>query len=127
MTINAEIKGNLLADPEQKVVQVKGESKTITQMRVWSDVYKKEGDSVVQDEEKSEPINVTIWQEHLGEDVMRLLSKGLRVVVKGEMVIQKWKDKDSQSSRYQVHVDAESVSLAFNRVEQVQMKAKLES
>ena len=127
MTINAEVKGNLLADPEQKVVQVKGESKTITQIRVWSDVYKKEGDSVVQDEEKSEPINVTIWQEHLGEDVMRLLSKGLRVVVKGEMVIQKWKDKDSQSSRYQVHVDAESVSLAFNRVEQIQMKAKLES
>lgn len=127
MTINAEVKGNLLADPEQKVVQVKGESKTITQIRVWSDVYKKEGDSVVQDEEKSEPINVTIWQEHLGEDVMRLLSKGLRVVVKGEMVIQKWKDKDSQSSRYQVHVDAESVSLAFNRVEQIQMKAKLET
>lgn len=124
MTISAEVKGNLLADPEQKVVQVKGESKTITQIRVWSDVYKKEGDSVVQDEEKSEPINVTIWQEHLGEDVMRLLSKGLRVVVKGEMVIQKWKDKDSQSSRYQAHIDAESVSLAFNRVEQIQMRVK---
>ncbi|MBU3640975.1 single-stranded DNA-binding protein [Polynucleobacter sp. Fuers-14] len=124
MAISAEIKGNLLQDPEQRLVQVKGEGRKITELRVWADVYKKEGDSLIQDEDKSEPVNVTIWQEHLGEDAMRLLSKGMRVVVKGALHIQTWQDKENQSNKYQVHVEAESVSLALNRVEEIKMRQK---
>lgn len=124
MAIYAEIKGNLLQDPEQRVVQVKGEGRKITELRVWADVYKKEGDALVQDEDKSEPVNVTIWQEHLGEDVIRLLSKGMRVVVKGELHIQTWQDKESHSNKHQVHVEAETVALALNRVDAIKMRQK---
>ncbi len=128
MTINAEVKGNLLADPEQKIVQVKGENKTITQIRFWSDVYKKDAaDEFSQDEEKSMPVNVTIWSERLGGEVMRLLGKGMRVIAQGELTIQTWVDKESGEHKHQAHIDANHVSLALNRVEQIQMKSKQES
>ena len=55
---------------------------------------------------------------------MRLLSKGMRVVVKGALNIQTWQDKENQSNKYQVHVEAESVSLALNRVEEIKMRQK---
>lgn len=128
MSINAEIKGNLLQDPEQRVVQVKGESKTVTEIRVWSDVYKKDAaDELIQDEEKSLPVNITIWSERLGGEVMRLLSKGMRVVAHGDLTIQTWVDKETGERKHQAHVDANQVNLALNRVDQIQMKARLES
>ncbi|MBU3595100.1 single-stranded DNA-binding protein [Polynucleobacter sp. 86C-FISCH] len=127
MTINAEVKGNLLADPEQKVIQVKGENKTITQIRIWSDVYKKDAaDGFSQDEEKSMPVNITIWNERLGGEVMHLLGKGMRVNAQGELTIQTWVDKESGEHKHQAHIDANYVNLALNRIEQIQMKPKQE-
>lgn len=64
-------------------------------LRIWSDVYKKdETDEFSQDEEKSMPVNVTIWSERLGGEVMRLLGKGMRVIAQGELSIQTWVDKE---------------------------------
>jgi len=59
-----EVIGNLLQSPEQRFVKVKGEDKKITELRVFSDVYKRDGDNLVQDESKSIAYNVTIWNEN---------------------------------------------------------------
>lgn len=125
MGIETTTIGNLLKNPERKVVKVPGkEDKHITELRMMADVYKRDGnDNLVQDRDKSEPVNVTIWHEKLGEDVFKHFKSGCRVLVLGEQDIQRWQDKDGQN-QYQVHVNASMVALVPYRIASIEFAAR---
>ena len=126
MASYVEITGNLLQNPEQRTVKVKGQDRRITEIRVFSDVYKRDAqdDSLIQDDVKSFPYNVTIWNERLAEEVMKLLRKGARVQVQGQLTVQQWEDEPSGEQRFALHVDADDCTLRLNRIDEIKFKAK---
>ena len=108
--------GNLLKNPERKIVKTAKGDQYITELRMMADVYKRDAnDNLVQDRDKSEPVKVTIWNEKLGEEVFRHFKSGCRIVVLGEQDIQRWQDKDGQN-QFQVHVNAALVALVPYRI-----------
>lgn len=123
MGMFTEVKGNLLQNPEQRTVKVKGEDRRITELRVFADYYRPDGGGeLVQDDEKSIAVEVTIWNEKLGAAVMDHFRKGARVVVSGDMHVQKYvKDEED---RFSLRIDGETVALIPYRIEEVKFKAK---
>lgn len=129
MAIEATVVGNVLTAPEQRfVVTVTGQKK-VTAFRVMSDVYTGEGDSRAQDDAKSSPVGITIWQEHLGEDVFQKIRPGMRVEVSGSLYLHNWEptDEEYEAGKMPVHemrITANSVALRLNRVTNIQMQPK---
>lgn len=128
MAIKPIVDGNMLGNPTQRMVTVKGEQVRITEFRMMSDVWKREGDDLVQDEEKTRAVAVTIWNDRLGSQVMKLLSKGMRVEVKGEMYLHTWdispEERAAGKDGIELRLTADEVTLKLNRVEGVTMKTR---
>lgn len=126
MTIEATVRGNLTKDPEQRTVLVDGEQRTLVDCRVFSDEYKRAGDDLVQDDDRCTGVDVTIWSEHLGQQAMKLLRKGMRVEVRGDMSLHRYKDRETGEPRSGLQMNANSLTLALNRVEGVEMQGRRE-
>lgn len=127
MSTYVEVIGNLLQNPEQRTVKVRGEDRRITEIRVWSDVYKKDhhdDGKLIQDENKSIAYNATIWNERLAEEVMKHLRKGARVRVEGELTVQQWEDGETKEKRFALHVDADACDLRLNRIDEIKFRQK---
>jgi len=62
--------------------------------------------------------------QHRLMHVMKLLRKGMRITVKGRLTVGKFEDRDSGGMRYALQVNADSLSLNLNRVENIEMRAK---
>jgi single-strand DNA-binding protein len=127
MSTYVEIIGNLLQNPEQRTVKVKGVDRRITEIRVYSDVYRRDPDDeskLIQDDAKGFAYNCTIWNERLAEEVMKHLRKGVRVKVQGDLTIQQWDDKETNAPKFALHVDAEECDLRLNRIEEIRFKQK---
>jgi single-stranded DNA-binding protein len=131
MAAKVEITGNLLQNPEQRKVQVRGEDRLITEIRVFADFYKREGGpdgELVQDNEKSQPYRVTIWHERLGENIMKLLRKGNRVRVEGDLTASIFNSNDHGpliDSTVAVN-DSTGVTLVLTRIEEIRFTPKRE-
>ncbi len=124
MGMSTEVVGNLLQNPEQRVVRVKGEERKITEIRGFADYYKKDAKGeLIQDDDKCVAVEVTIWNEKLGNAVMDHFRKGARVIVTGDQYIDPYVDKD-EKPRFSVRVDAEMVALVPYRIEEIRFKAK---
>jgi single-stranded DNA-binding protein len=127
MGIYAEVVGNLTQDPSTKTVKVKGEERRIVEMRVFADVYKKGADDKPeQDEARSTGVNVTVWNERLGDAVREHFRKGVRVQVKGSLVLERWHDRDTGEPKSGLKMDAETVTLVPVRIEHIKFKPKRE-
>lgn len=123
MGMSTEVKGNLLQNPEQRVVKVKGEDRRITELRVFADYYRNgENNELVQDDDKSIAVEVTIWNEKLGAGVMDHFRTGARVVVSGDMHVQQYV-KDERD-RFSLKLDAETVALIPYRIDEIRFKPK---
>ncbi|WP_194945220.1 single-stranded DNA-binding protein [Limnohabitans sp. DM1] len=130
MATESILTGNLLADPAVKQIKVRGEDRVICEMRIMSDVWREDHEgNLVQDPDKSQPAQITVWNERLAEGCGNLLRKGMRVVVMGQSYPHIYRVSDAdraqgKSDSFEIRVDATSVSLALNRVEQIVMKAR---
>lgn len=123
MGMESRVIGNLLSNPEQRHVDTKDGRVKITEIRVMADAYKRDGEgNLVQDDKRTEPVQVTIWNEKLGEEVAKHFRKGCRVVVFGEQDVQTW-EQDGKD-RYQVRVSAEVVALIPYRIESIVFREK---
>jgi single-stranded DNA-binding protein len=123
MSIMATVRGNLTKAPVSKTVKVAGENRRIVEIRVFSDEYRGQGDDRVQDDEKCIGIDVTIWSEKLGEQILKHLGKGARVEVKGALVPHRYRDLETQEPRLALQMTGESVTLALNRVANIEFDA----
>jgi single-strand DNA-binding protein len=123
MGIRATVEGNLTKNPEGRFVQVGDESRSLVELRVFSDVRRKVGDEWVQDDEKSKGVDVTVWGEALGEQLMKLLRKGARVTVEGELHLHEYVDADGQHHAG-LRMTAERVALLPWRIDSIAFAPK---
>jgi single-strand DNA-binding protein len=125
MSMQVKLTGNLTRDPESKEVRDGKDLFSIVELRVFSDVYRKMADGrLEQVDEKSEGVDVTIWNERLGEAVMAHFRKGARVVVFGDLYLNRYKDRESGEARAGLRMTAESIGLVPYRVDRIDFSPK---
>lgn len=124
MSMITKLTGNLTGDPETRTVTVRGEQRKIVEFRVFSDVYREDAQgNLVQDDEKCTGVDVTVWQERLGSRVAQLLRRGCRVSVEGEMILRRYKDRETQEPRANLQMSAETVHLVLSRIDEIKFTA----
>jgi single-stranded DNA-binding protein len=123
MSMFSIIEGNLLDAPTQRYVPVKGEQRSVVSFRLMSDYWKRNGEELVQDDDKTSPVGCTIWSERLGEQVMKLFRKGMRVMVIGDVHLHTW-DSDETEGNAELRCVVNDVAVKLNRVEGITMRAK---
>ena len=126
MATDSQITGNVLVNPILKTVKVKGEDRQIAEFRIMSDVYRDTPEGLKQDDERSHPIQVTVWNENLARQVVGLLRSGMRVDVKGTTYPRHYVPSETElaegkKENYGIRCDAERVTLALNRVDAITM------
>lgn len=121
MAIRSEVEGNLVKNPEGKVVVVDGEQRTLVEMRVFSDVNRRTDDGWEQDEQRSGTVDVTIWNAKLGAEVLKYFRKGARVLVIGEMHLHEYVDPDGERHAM-LRMSAETVGLQPYRIESLEFR-----
>jgi single-stranded DNA-binding protein len=131
MAIEGRITGNLLSNPIRKTVNTAGGEKHITEFRMMSDVWKNVGDNVdpIQDEDKTKPVQVTVWNERLAEVCALVYRKGMRLQVYGDIYMRENKASEAERAEGKrdfadLRCDAQTVALLPNRVEQIVMREK---
>lgn len=125
MSVEVKVTGNLLGSPESRMVNTKEGRRKITEFRVMSNGYRRnEAGELEQDDTKSQAFDVTVWNERLAENVLRLLQTGARVQVTGNQNTQRWNDKDTGEPRFSLQIDAQTVTLSLTRVENITYAAK---
>jgi single-stranded DNA-binding protein len=134
MAIEAKITGNLLSNPVSKPVKTpRGEVK-ITEFRMMNDVWKagkEKDDEPTQDEAKTKPVQITVWNERLAEAVAKNLRAGMRVEVHGDVYLSENRASDDDRAAGKrdyadLRCDASTVSLMLNRVEGITMRQRAE-
>lgn len=125
MGIRAQVEGNLTKNPEGRTVVVQGEPRPIVELRVFSDVRRRVGDEWEQDDEKSTAVDVTVWNEALGEQLLKLLRKGTRVLVEGDLHLNEYTDSEG-THHAGLRLSAERVTLLPWRIDQITFTPKRE-
>lgn len=119
MGIYAELVGNVLSSPTMKQVTTPNGAKRIVELRIMSASYRRlEDGSLEQKDDRTFPVDVTIWNEPHTERVMQHIRTGSSVVVKGDLYVNPWITREHEAQAG-VHIDAESIALNLVRVEQV--------
>lgn len=121
MAIRSEVEGNLVKNPEGKTVVIDGEPRTLVEMRVFSDVNRRTDGGWEQDDERSGPVDVTIWNPKLGAEVLKHFRKGARVIVIGEMHLHEYVDTDGERHAM-LRLAAETVGMQPYRIESLQFR-----
>jgi single-stranded DNA-binding protein len=119
VSIQAIVRGNLTKDPEAREVKVGGEIRRIVEVRIFSDEYRREGDQLVQDDDRCAGVDVTVWAERLGDQVMAHLRKGCRVEASGAMHLHRYKDRETGEPRAGLQMSADSLTLVLARIESI--------
>lgn len=119
MGISARLTGNVLATPTLKHVRTAKGDQPLVQFRVMSAYYRKTDDGKFeQNDDKTFPVDVTVWNERLHDGILKHIKTGASVTVIGDVFVNPW-ITDSQSAEAGVQLSAEQVSLNLARVEQV--------
>ncbi|WP_018440935.1 single-stranded DNA-binding protein [Trinickia symbiotica] len=124
MGIYAEMVGNVLTSPTMKQVNTPNGPKRIVELRVMSATYRRLDDGTLeQKDDKTFPVDVTIWNEPHTERVMQHIKTGASVVVKGDLYVNPWVTRENEPQSG-VHIDADSIALNLVRIEQVVFRAR---
>ncbi|SFT85006.1 single-stranded DNA-binding protein [Paraburkholderia aspalathi] len=124
MGIYAELVGNVLVSPTMKQVNTASGTRRIVELRVMSASYRRlEDGTLEQREERTFPVDVTIWNERLTERVLQHIRTGASVVVRGDFYVSPWVTRDNEADAG-AHIDAESISLNLVRIDQVVYRAR---
>jgi len=113
-------RGNLGAAPELKTVQVNGEDRQVTEMRLYCDRSVPDGNGGFKDK-GGFWLNVSRWGV-AGEHCARVLTKGDRIKAEGTLVQDSW-EKDGEK-RSRLELTADDITLDLSRVESVTRKPK---
>jgi single-strand DNA-binding protein len=116
MSSQITITGNLTDDPEIRYFD-SGTAKasfSVASNRTWTD------DSGEKKEQTSY-YKVEAWR-YLAEDVSRVLSKGVRVVISGRLEQRQWTDKETNEKRSNYVLVADNIGLGLISVESFQRR-----
>ncbi|QIT54411.1 single-stranded DNA-binding protein [Aquisalimonas sp. 2447] len=95
-----------------------GEAVPVASLRVYFDRRKPAGDDF--EDRGGFWANVSLWG-YRAEAAARLLPKGARVAIEGELFQSAWEDRDTGEPRSQLEVRATHVDLDLGRVASVQL------
>lgn len=124
MGIAAELVGNVLAAPTLKNITVKGDDRQIAELRIMSASYRRLPDGTLEQiDEKTFPVQVTIWHEDTAKRVFDHIKVGASVVVKGDLYVSPWLD-DDRAPQAGVRIEAQSISLNLQRIEKITYRAR---
>lgn len=114
--------GNLGDNPSMKHVLVKGEDRTVTELRIFFDEYKPDGEGGFE-QSGGFWLTASVWDRR-AEQAAQLLRKGARVRVEGRLVEQEWTDRETGEARKSMQITADEVYLSLARVEEIKFKPK---
>lgn len=129
--IDATVRGNVLANPVQRIVLVGQEERYVTELAVMSTVLKRKSGSHTEweeDKEKTQPVEITFWNEKKGKQIMDVVRKGMAVTVEvTSLHAYLFKPNHEQVARgmkevIKVRCIGEDLNLSLQRVESVTMK-----
>ena len=131
MAIEATLNGNLLTAPVTKMAPTKDGQKPVVELRVMAAYYREEAGEggqprYVQDDKKTFPVQVSIWNEQLGEQVLKLCKTGASVSCSGTLFTSPYVDGNGQPQAG-LNLSANSVKLGLSRVEDVIYREKAAS
>ena len=115
-------KGNLADAPTLKRVTVKGEERSVAEMRVFFDEYAYDADSEQYAQKGGIWLQVSQWDRR-GEDAARVLRKGARVRVEGSLRQFMYTPEGAAGEVPGFQVTADDVTLCLGRVEAVEFRA----
>ncbi|TAL87328.1 MAG: single-stranded DNA-binding protein [Rhodanobacter sp.] len=119
MGMSARLTGNVLATPTLKHVQTAKGDQPLVQFRVMSAYYRKTDDGKFeQNDDKTFPVDVTVWNERLHDGILKHIKTGASVTITGDVYVNPWVT-DAGTAEAGVQISAEQVSLNLARVEQV--------
>jgi single-strand DNA-binding protein len=112
--------GNLGTNPTGRTVEVDGESRSVTDMRVYFDRRIPRDDGTFADE-GGFWLTVTTWGR-LAESCARLLQKGMRVRVEGRPREHAWDGEEGP--RTELRLTADRLTLELGQLEGVTVRAR---
>ena len=115
--------GNIAVAPTLKTVSVAGEARKVSELRVFFDDYKHDGQGHFE-QRGGFWLDVSVWGDTLAESVAQHLKKGARVHVTGRLSESKWNAQDSGEERRAMQLNADHVFLSLARVDEVRFRAK---
>lgn len=110
--------GNLAEAPLLRFVNVGTEKRAVADMRIYCAKYFRDAAGELKERADSFWINVSLWGSK-GERAAKLLTKGARVCVVGELGQQKWVDKETGEQKFSFTVTASDVFLDLSRVSNI--------
>ncbi len=128
--IEAVVRGNLLSNPTQRMVPTKKGDLKITEVVMMNAILRKDGDVLVEDTEKSHPVQITFWNEKQGDEIMAVFRSGMHVQASLENAyVSNWVPNDVQAAKgskptLDLRGDGVVLALLPRRVESVQMRAR---
>jgi single-strand DNA-binding protein len=117
MTNRFQGTGNLAAAPTLKAIEVNGERRHCAELRVYFDRPVPDGTGGFEDK-GGFWLNVTLWGKR-AEQAARVLPKGARVLVEGDLVQHSWTDQGSGEARTRLELQASELALALQRIEHI--------
>ena len=107
--------GNVAETPRLKTVMVGSEERSVTDMRVFFDDRRPDGQGGF---EKSGGfwLDVNVWGDRRAADVVQHVRKGARVHVVGHLTESTWTTTDTGAERRALHLDANELFLSLGRV-----------
>ena len=119
MRLNFSDIGNLGADPELKDVEVDGEPRRVTEMRIRFDRPVPTDNGF--EDKGGFWLDVSLWDKRGGERAAEVLRKGARVFVRGTLVQDTWKDRETGGDRSKFKLLAHYIALDLARMESVEL------
>ena len=116
-------RGNLGADPELRYTPGE-DAQAVCALRVFFDRPKPDGSGGFEDK-GGFWMNISYWGVR-GEAAGRVLKKGARVAVGGELHEETWQDKETGEPRNRLSVRADTVDLDLSRIESLVWQKKTE-
>lgn len=115
--------GNLADNPALKTVTIDGEDRQLAEMRIYFDRVRSDGDGGLADN-GGFWLDVTAWGDPLAERCVKLLRKGARVHVVGELRESSWTSKETGEEKSALQLNASEVYLGLSRIEAVNFRER---
>ncbi len=113
--------GNVGQAPVLRTVTVRGDNRSVAELRIYFDRQIPQGDGEFK-EEGGFWLTVTVWG-HRAESIIKLISKGMRVQVTGQLRMDQWEDDDGEA-RETLRLTADRLSIDLICLDGVQVRKK---
>lgn len=117
--------GNVGDTPSLKTVKVGEEERKVTELRVFFDEYRPDGNGGFE-QTGGFWLSVNVWGERRAAEVVQHVKKGARVHVVGRLTESKWTAKESGEERRTLQVNADDLFLSLARLSDVGFKPRRE-